>query len=43
MKELFKSILCPIDLDELYLDAMEFSKNLAQQNKAKLYVLNSHV
>ncbi|MGA7872417.1 MAG: universal stress protein [Candidatus Binatus sp.] len=40
MNALFKSILCPIDLDELYLDALELSKNLAQQNNAQLYVLN---
>ena len=40
MTELFKSILCPIDFDELYLDALELSKDLAQQNNAKLYVLN---
>ena len=40
MTELFKSILCPIDFDELYLDALELSKNLAQQNNAKLYVIN---
>ncbi len=40
MKALFKSILCPIDLDELYLDALEFSKDLALRNNAKLYVLN---
>ena len=40
MKELFKSILCAVDFDELYLDALELSKNLAQQNNAKLYVIN---
>ncbi|HKN12672.1 MAG TPA: universal stress protein [Candidatus Binatus sp.] len=40
MDALFKSILCPIDFDELYLDALELSKSLAQQNNAKLYVLN---
>jgi len=40
MKELFKSILCPVDFDELYPEALELSKNLAQQNNAKLYVLN---
>ena len=40
MTELFKSILCPVDFDELYLDALELSKKLAQQNNAKLYVLN---
>ena len=40
MKELFKSIVCPVDLDELYLKALEFSKTLAQQNNAKLYVVN---
>ena len=40
MNALFKSILCPIDFDELYLDALEFSKKLAQQSNAKLYVLN---
>ena len=40
MKELFKSILCPVDFDELYLDALELSKQVAQQNNAKLYVLN---
>jgi nucleotide-binding universal stress UspA family protein len=37
---LFKAILCPIDLDELFPDALEFGKNLARQNDAKLYVLN---
>ena len=40
MTEVFKSILCPIDFDELYLDALELSKDLTQQNNAKLYVLN---
>lgn len=40
MKEIFKSILCPIDFDELYLDALKLSKSLAQQNNAKLYLLN---
>jgi hypothetical protein len=35
MKELFKSILCLVDLDELYIEALEFSRNLAQQNNAK--------
>ena len=40
MKALFKTILCPIDFDELYLDALELSKNLTEQNSAKLYVLN---
>lgn len=40
MAELFKSILCPIDFDELYVDALELSKTLTQQNNAKLYVLN---
>jgi nucleotide-binding universal stress UspA family protein len=40
MTELFKSILSPIDFDELYPDALELSKSLTQQNNAKLYVLN---
>ncbi len=40
MNKLFKSVLCPIDFDELYPDALEFSKDLALQNEAKLYVLN---
>ena len=40
MSRLFKSVLCPIYFDELYLDALELSKNLALQNEAKLYVLN---
>jgi hypothetical protein len=40
MTELFKSILCAIDFDELYPDALELSKSLTQQNNAKLYVLN---
>ena len=40
MTELFKSILCPIDFDELYVDALELCKKLTQQNNAKLYVLN---
>jgi nucleotide-binding universal stress UspA family protein len=40
MKELFKSILCPVDLDELYIEAPEFSRDLPQQNNAKLDVLN---
>jgi nucleotide-binding universal stress UspA family protein len=40
MTELFKSILCPIDFDELYLDALKLSKNLTLQNNAKLYVIN---
>src|SRR5271169_5053095 len=40
MTELFKSILCPVDFDELYPDALELSKNLTEQNNAKLYVLN---
>ena len=39
MKTFFKRILCPIDSDELYLEALEFSKTIAQQNDAKLYVL----
>jgi len=40
MTELFKSILCPIDFDDLYLEALELSKSLTQQNNAKLYVIN---
>ncbi len=40
MNTLFKSILCPIDFDDLYLDALELSKSLALQNNAKLYVIN---
>jgi nucleotide-binding universal stress UspA family protein len=40
MTELFKSILCPVDFDELYLDALELSRKLTRQNNAKLYVLN---
>ncbi|MGC2493627.1 universal stress protein [Candidatus Binatus sp.] len=40
MAELFTSILCPIDFDELYIDALELCKKVAQQNNAKLYVLN---
>lgn len=40
MKELFKSVLCPIELDQQYIEALEFSRNLAQLNNAKLYVLN---
>ena len=40
MRELFKSILCPVDFDELYLDALELSRKIARQNNAKLYVLN---
>jgi nucleotide-binding universal stress UspA family protein len=39
MNTLFKTILCPIDADELYLEALEFSRSIAQQNDAKLYVL----
>ncbi len=38
MDALFKAILYPVDFDELYADALEPSKNLAQQNNAKLYV-----
>ena len=40
MTGLFKSILCPIDFDDLYPDALELSKNLTQQNNAKLYAIS---
>jgi|HubBroStandDraft_1064217.scaffolds.fasta_scaffold06529_2 nucleotide-binding universal stress UspA family protein len=39
MNTIFKTILCPIESDELYLDALEFSRSIARQNDAKLYVL----
>ena len=39
MNTLFKRILCPIDADELYHEALEFSRSIAQQHDAKLYVL----
>lgn len=40
MTDLFKSILSPVDFDELYLDAIELSRKLTRQNNAKLYILN---
>jgi nucleotide-binding universal stress UspA family protein len=36
----FRKILCPIDLDDNSLSALEYARDIAQKNAAKLYLLN---
>jgi nucleotide-binding universal stress UspA family protein len=36
---MFKTILCPIECDRLSVPALEFARRLAEQAKAKIYLL----
>jgi nucleotide-binding universal stress UspA family protein len=40
MIQLFRKVLCPIDFSEHSLAALDFAIKMAQQNDAKLYLLN---
>lgn len=39
MDSMFKTILCPIECDRLSVPALEFARRLAEQVKAKIYLL----
>jgi universal stress protein A len=36
----FRKILCPVDLDDTALSALEYARDIAQKNGATLYLLN---
>ncbi len=39
MGSMFKTILCPIECDRLSIPALEYARNLAQQAKAKIFLM----
>jgi nucleotide-binding universal stress UspA family protein len=41
MKQIFKTIVCPVDLEAQSMAAVELARQLAEQNEAKVFLVHS--